>query len=282
MIYMQILLKPLLNKKKIKNMRLPRVLFPILILMIVNFSSCTTSQKTTTYFSETADTTIMLSKSEIPEPIIQKNDILSIYISSLNPEASAVFNAPNILATSTSTTTGSTSAGGSLVNSDGNLQLPILGTIKANGITKKQLKADITNMIVDKKLLIDPIVTIRHLNFEVTVVGEVGKPMVINVPNEKISMLKALGIAGDITVYGKKENVLLVREVEGKRKVTRIDLNSKSFLSSPYYYLEPNDIVYVEANKWKVINANRNQQLWPSIIGGLSVIALVLTAFIRN
>jgi polysaccharide export outer membrane protein len=279
---MQTLLKPLLNKKKIKNMRLPRVLFPILILMIVNFSSCTTSQKTTTYFSETADTTIMLSKSEVPEPIIQKNDILSIYISSLNPEASAVFNAPNILATSTSTSTGSTSAGGYLVNSDGNLQLPILGTIKAAGITKKQLKADITNMIVDKKLLIDPIVTIRHLNFEVTIVGEVGKPMVINVPNEKISMLKALGIAGDITVYGKKENVLLVREVEGKRKVQRIDLNSKSFLSSPYYYLEPNDIVYVEANKWKVINANRNQQLWPSIIGGLSIIAVVLTAFIRS
>jgi len=263
-------------------MRLPRVLLSILVLMVIYLTSCTTtSQITTTYFSETADTMIMLSKSEIPEPIIQKNDILSIYISSLNPEASAVFNAPNILATSTTTTTGSTSAGGYLVNIDGNLQLPILGTIKAAGITKKQLKADITNMIVDKKLLIDPIVTIRHLNFEVTVVGEVGKPMVINVPNEKISMLKALGIAGDITVYGKKQNVLLVRESEGKRKVARIDLNSKTFLSSPYYYLEPNDIVYVEANKWKVINANRNQQLLPTILSGLSIVALVLTALIR-
>ncbi len=263
-------------------MRLPRVLFSVLVLMGIYLTSCTTtSQITTTYFSETTDTMIMLSKTEIPEPIIQKNDILSIYISSLNPEASAVFNAPNILATSTSTTTGSTSAGGYLVNTDGNLQLPILGTIRAAGITKKQLKSDITNIIVDKKLLIDPIVTIRHLNFEVTVVGEVGKPMVINVPNEKISMLKALGIAGDITVYGKKQNVLLVREAEGKRKVVRIDMNSKTFLSSPYYYLEPNDIVYVEANKWKVINANRNQQLLPTILSGLSIVALVLTALIR-
>jgi polysaccharide export outer membrane protein len=95
-------------------------------------------------------------------------------------------------------------------------------------------------------------------------------------------MLKALGLAGDITVYGKKDNILLIREIEGKRKVKRIDLNSKSFLGSPYYYLEPNDIIYVEANKWKVINANKNQQLWPSIIGGLSVIAIVLTAFIRQ
>jgi polysaccharide export outer membrane protein len=264
-------------------MRLPKLFNIILFLLfIIGFSSCKTSQQTTTYFSETADTTILLSKTELSEPIIQKNDILSIYISSLNPEASAVFNAPNILATSTSTTTGSTSAGGYLVNTDGNLQLPILGTIKAAGITKKQLKADITNMIIDKKLLIDPIVTIRHLNYEVTVIGEVGKPLVINVPNEKITMLKALGLAGDITVYGKKDNILLIREIEGKRKVKRIDLNSKSFLGSPYYYLEPNDIIYVEANKWKVINANKNQQLWPSIIGGLSVIAIVLTAFIRQ
>jgi len=264
-------------------MRLPKLLTLIsLLIFYFEMTSCTPSQKMTTYFSETPDTTIILSKTDNNEPIIQKNDILSIYISSLNQEASAVFNAPNILATSTSTTTGSTSAGGYLVNIDGNLQLPILGTIKAAGITKKQLKADITNMLIEKKLLIDPIVTIRHLNYEVTVIGEVGKPLVINVPNEKISLLKALGIAGDITVYGKKDNVLLIREVEGKRKVTRIDMNSKSFLSSPYYYLEPNDVVYVEANKWKVINANRNQQLWPSIIGGLSVIAIVLTAFIRS
>ena len=198
----------------------------------------------------------------------------------MNPEASAVFNAPNLLATSSSTTSGSSSAGGYLVNTDGNIQLPILGTIKASGITKKQLKADITNLILDKKLLIDPIITIRHLNYEVTIIGEVGKPIVINVPNEKIPLLKALGIAGDITVYGKKDNVMLVREVEGKRKVKRIDLNDKSFLSSNYYYLQPNDIVYVEANKWKVINANRNQQLLPSILSGLSIIALVITTIL--
>jgi len=102
------------------------------------------------------------------------------------------------------------------------------------------------------------------------------------VPNEKISLLKALGIAGDITVFGKKENVMLIREIEGKRKVKLIDLNSKTFLSSPYYYLQPNDVVYVEANKYKVINANRNQQLLPTILSGLSVIALVITALLRK
>ena len=254
------------------NLKIKSIFFLFLVLAL---SSCMYTQQAT-YLINATDASIPL-KEDDSEPIIQKNDILSIYISSLNPEASAVFNAPNILATSTSTTTGSTQAGGYLVNKEGNVQLPILGTIKAAGLTKKQLRQDITKSILDKKLLIDPIVTIRHLNYEVTIIGEVGKPTVINVPNEKISLLKALGIAGDITVFGKKDNVMLIREVEGKRTVTHLDLNSKNFLNSPYYYLEPNDVVYVEPNKQKVINANRNPQLLPTILSALSFLAIIVT-----
>jgi polysaccharide export outer membrane protein len=248
--------------------------------MICLFDSCT-GVKQTTYFENTVDTTILLTK-EDADVLIQKNDILSVYISSLNPEASALFNAPNTQATSSSTTSGNTTAGGYLVNLEGFIQLPILGNVKAAGITKRQLKAEITNAILDKKLLLDPIVTIRHLNYEVTVIGEVGRPMVINVPNEKISLLKALGIAGDVTVFGKKQNVMIIREVEGKRNVKIVDLNDKDFLGSPYYYLQPNDVVYVEANKYKALNANRNQQLLPSILSGLSIIAVVISTLLRN
>ena len=262
-------------------MSLPKNYHYLILLLLINGLSSCMSTKQATYFSNATDTTI-LTRLDEAETLIQKNDMLSVYISSLNPEASAVFNAPNSQATTTSTTTGSASAGGYLVNTDGNIQIPILGNIKAAGLTKKQLKADITNSIIEKKLLIDPIITIRHLNYEVTVIGEVSRPTVINVPNEKISLLKALGIAGDITVFGKKDNVMLIREVEGKRKVKRIDLNSNNFLSSPYYYLQPNDIVYVEANKYKVMNANRNQQLLPTILSGLSIIALVITTLFRN
>ena len=262
-------------------MSLPKIYPYLFLLLLINGLSSCMSTKQATYFSNASDTTI-LTRLDDAETLIQKNDMLSVYISSLNPEASAVFNAPNSQATTTSTTTGSASAGGYLVNTDGNIQIPILGNIKAAGLTKKQLKADITNSIIDKKLLIDPIVTIRHLNYEVTVIGEVSRPTVINVPNEKISLLKALGIAGDITVFGKKDNVMLIREVEGKRRVKRIDLNSNNFLSSPYYYLQPNDIIYVEANKFKVINANRNQQLLPTILSGLSIIALVITTLFRK
>jgi polysaccharide export outer membrane protein len=131
-------------------------------------------------------------------------------------------------------------------------------------------------MILDKKLLIDPIVNIRHLNFEVTVIGEVGKPSVITVPSEKISLLKALGLAGDITIYGKKDNVLVIRETGLYRKVKHVDLNSKNFLNSPYYYLLPNDVVYVEPNKDKVASVGRARQMLPALLSGLSVIVIVL------
>lgn len=255
----------------------------LFILISVGGSSCLTTQKTA-YFFDAQDTTL-LAKADEFEAVIQKNDILSISITSLNAEASAVFNSPNTYSAVTTTSTGTTSTagGGYLVNNDGFIQLPILGNIKAAGVSKKQLKLDITNMIVDKKLLIDPIVTIRHLNYDVTVIGEVGKPTVITVPNERISLLKALGLAGDITVYGKKDNVLLIRESDGKRKIKRIDLNSKNFLNSPYYYLEPNDVVYVEPNKEKLINANRSQQqILPTILSGLSIVAIVVTQLARN
>jgi polysaccharide export outer membrane protein len=252
----------------------------ILSILLSQLSACLNT-KQVTYISPIQDTTLSIEE-PYQEPLIQKNDILSIQISSLNAEASSVFNTTNTQATSTTGSNGySTGAGGYLVNHEGNVQLPLLGSFKAAGLTKNQLKQTITDSIISKNLLIDPIVSIRHLNFDVTIIGEVGKPTVINVPNEKISLLKALGLAGDITIYGKKENVLIVREVEGVRKATRINVNSKDFLTSPYYYLQPNDIVYVEPNKQKVITANRNQQLLPSILSGLSIIAIVVTQLVK-
>jgi polysaccharide export outer membrane protein len=211
------------------------------------------------------------------ENAIQPNDILSISISSLNPEASAVFNTTNGQQNNINTSNGNVAQpSGYLVNAEGFIQLPILGNIKSAGLTKKELKERITTTIVEKKLLVDPIVIIRHLNFEVTVIGEVGRPMVIPVPNEKISLLTALGQAGDITVYGKKDNVLVIREINGKKAVKRINLNTADFLTSSYYYLKPNDIVYVEPNKNKLASVSRGRQMLPALLSGLSVVVIVL------
>jgi polysaccharide export outer membrane protein len=248
--------------------------------IIILSCSCTTT-KNTVYFRNVSDTTYLQRGTEFVTPI-HENDILSITISSLNAEASAMFNPhDNNNSRSTTVTGNNNEVGGYLVNTDGTIQLPVLGNIKAAGLTKKELKDNITNLILAKKLLVDPLVEIRFLNYEVTVLGEVAKPTVITVPSEKISLLKAIGLAGDLTIYGIRDNVLLIREEDGKRKTRHINLNSSDFFNSPYYYLQPNDVVYVQPNKAKVASATRSSQLLPVIITGLSVVAIVLDRVIK-
>ncbi len=128
----------------------------------------------------------------------------------------------------------------------------------------------------DKKLLIDPIVVINFLNFRVTVLGEVGHPMVVSVPNEKISLLEAIGMSGDLTPFARRDNVLLIREEKGKRLLKRINLNSGDIFNSPYYYLKSNDIVYAEPNKARVFNTSGFRETLPLVFSFLTVITLIL------
>ena len=132
-----------------------------------------------------------------------------------------------------------------------------------------------------KKLLVDPIVNVRIMNFKVTVLGEVAKPSVVPVANEKISMLEAIGMAGDMTIYAQRDNVLLIRIENGKRITRRINLNSPEFLGSPFYYLKNNDVVYVEPNKDKIATTRRSQQLLPIIVSVLSVIVIIADRHIK-
>ena len=148
----------------------------------------------------------------VPESIIQKNDILSIVVSDLNPKATEIFNPGNTDNADPSATSNKDMSRGYLVDTDGNIYFPLLGSIKAEGLTKTQLKDKIRNLSIEKKILLDPIVNIRFLNFRVTVLGEVGRPTVIPIPNEKISLLEALGLAGDLTIYGNRTNVMVIRE----------------------------------------------------------------------
>lgn len=216
--------------------------------------------------------------------MIHNNDLLSITVSSLNPDATAIFNTPNtsLTATSSNPSTGTAvQTTGYLVNAEGNIQFPVLGTVKAANLTTQQLSEQLTKTLTSKKLLVDPIVTIRYLNFRVTVLGEVGKPTVINVPDERISLLEALGLAGDITVFGKKENVMVIREENGKKNLQRLNLNSSELFQSPYYYLKSNDIVYVEPNKARVASSTRTNQLLPILLSGLSFAAIIIDRLTR-
>ncbi|WP_207494039.1 polysaccharide biosynthesis/export family protein [Aridibaculum aurantiacum] len=255
------------------------ILIPLSIGLL---ASCSNSRKTV-YFNEQKDASIA-STITVPQSIIRNNDLLSINVSSLNPEATAIFNTPNTTVTPTSgvaTTGAAVQTTGYLVKADGNIQFPLLGNVKAAGLNSNQLAEQLTRTLTSKKLLVDPIVTVRFLNYRVTVLGEVSRPTVINVPDEKISLLEALGLAGDITIFGKKDNVMVIREEEGQKIIKRINLNSSELFQSPYYYLKSNDIVYVEPNNARVASSTRTNQLLPILLSGLSFAAIIVDRVTR-
>jgi polysaccharide export outer membrane protein len=240
--------------------------------------SCVNTKKAV-YFNDLTESSIS-SKIVNEEPIIQKKDLLSITVSSLNPEASQIFNSSNNSQVQAEVISGvSTLTSGYLVDSDGNIQFPVLGKIRAAGYTKKQLIDEISGQLIGRKLLIDPIVSVRYMNYKVTVLGEVGRPAVINVPTEKISLMEAIGLAGDITIYGRRDRVMVIREQEGGKKIARLDLNSSEIFTSEYYYLKSNDIVYVEANRNKVATTSRVNVWLPIVFSGLSLAAIIFDRF---
>jgi polysaccharide export outer membrane protein len=250
-----------------------RIIFFGLILFFV---SCSDTKKLT-YFNDQPDGQIK-AKVGVTESVIQANDLLSITVSSLNQDATAIFNAPNesTALTSSATSGGNTLTVGYLVNLNGDITYPVLGSIHAEGLTKSQLMALITKQLTDKKLLVDPIVTIRHLNFRISVLGEVARPGVFTIPNEKVSILEALSLAGDLTIYAKRDNVVLIRENgKGEKTIKRFNLNSKEILSSPYYYLESNDIIYAEPSKDRV-NREKTQMLLPIILSITTLLIVVI------
>ncbi|MBL7699176.1 MAG: polysaccharide biosynthesis/export family protein [Chitinophagaceae bacterium] len=266
-------------KTGLVNARKKFVVLLVLGLSLI-FGACVDS-KPLKYFPDLAEGVIPNSIANL-EPVLAKGDILSISVTSPNPDATVMFNAPNMAANQTTAAAGNIApSSGYLISQDGFIEFPALGKITASGLTKQKLKEDITQRLTDSKLLIDPIVTIRLLNYRVTVLGEVTRPTVVTVPNEKISILEAIGLAGDITIYGKKDNVLLIREEKGGKVVKRLNLNSSEILSSPYYYLKSNDVVYVEPNNAKAASSSRSQQLLPTILSGLSFIAIILTRVIN-
>ncbi len=246
-------------------------------LVLIFFISACNSTKKLVYFDNIQDSVIKL-KAQPIEAIIQRNDLISIAVNSLNPEATAIFNAPNESTPNANNATANdnTLTVGYLVNPNGDIQFPVLGAIHVEGLTKSQLTALLIKQLTDKKLLIDPIVTIRHLNFRVSVLGEVTTPGVYTIPNEKISILEALGLAGDITIYGKKDNVLIIRQsTNGEKIIKRINLKSSEILSSPYYYLQSNDVIYVEPSTDRVAK-EKSLMLLPIVLSLTTLLIVII------
>jgi polysaccharide export outer membrane protein len=209
------------------------------------------------------------------EPVIQPDDILAITINTTDPNATLSINNKNGVYTNGGTATNGSSnpLAGYLVSKDGNVEIPVIGTIKLGGLTtyeaRKSLKA------LARKSFENPIVDVRFSNFKITVLGEVNHPAAYIVPNEQVTILDALGYAGDLTIYGRRTNVLLIRKgINGNTVSVRLDMTRKEFLNSPYYYLKQNDVLYVEPLKTKVLNNDNN------LVKYLSLAATLFTAAI--
>jgi len=217
------------------------LVFPILVVLL--FSSCKTQQA----FGYVEDFTDTSGKMQVkyPEPLIQKSDVLSIIVYSDAIDQGVTDGMYN-LANSGS---GPESTKGFLVDLDGYIQYPRVGKIKAEGLTKAQLSEEIRKKVTGP--LSNPSVIVRLLNFKITMLGEVARPGPITIPSEKITILEAIGLAGDVSIYGKKDDVVILRPTDSTVEHGTIDLSSKKLFESPYYFLRQNDVVLVNPNKNK-------------------------------
>jgi polysaccharide export outer membrane protein len=185
---------------------------------------------------------------------IRTGDMLSISVSSSNPALAIpynLFSARSQIANATSVSNSSSriisnvNYEGYTVRQDGTIDFPVLGAIEVAGLTREQVADKIKDMLKD--VVTDPVVTVTILNFYVTVIGEVARPGTYNFPGDRLTLLEALGFAGDLTVYGNREKVMVIREEGDERHVELLNLKSKDIFTSPYFYLQQNDVVYVEA-----------------------------------
>ncbi len=264
----------------LKPMLSARLFICLVLFLTLILPSCVTT-KNSVYFSDLSDTTKIkeIVPAEFKEPVIQPDDILSITIQTIDPQIASAVNqmsAMPAIGASSASGIGSQSISGLLVDKNGEVTMPMLGTIKLSGLTTFQAR-----ILIQKKAsqyFKDPNVQVRFANYKITVIGEVARPATYTVPNEKVTLLDVIGLAGDLTIYGRRENVLLVRDNSGKKEFVRFNLNSSDIFKSPYFYLKQNDVIYVEPGKAKVAanNAARTQTL-ALIASGFTVLLALLT-----
>ncbi len=218
------------------------------------------------------------------EVIIHKDDLLAILVNSKDPELALPFNMPVVTYQIGAQTTAQQRLLGYLVDQNGDIDFPIFGKIHVEGLTRMQVTELIKQKLMSEDLIKDPIVTVQFLNFKVSVMGEVTRPGTFDISGDRITLLEALSMAGDLTIYGRRDRVAVIREKDGKRRILYHDLRSSDIFQSPCYYLQQNDIVYVEPNKAKTgqsrINSNNSVGVWLSAVSVLaSITSLMVTMF---
>lgn len=244
-------------------------------IILILFSSCG-SRKSMVYFQPDSSKINTLYEQYVPR--IQPNDILTIVVTAADPKVTAPFNPVSSMGA------GAISQQMDLalrptytVDNEGNIVLPMLGKVKVSGLTRIEAIEKIRGEL--GQYIKDPGVNINFNNFRISVLGEVARPGSFIMPTERVTVLDALGMAGDLTIRGIRENVMLIRETDGQKTMHRLDLTQQSTLNSPYYYLAQNDVIYVEPNKSQINNSKlgANTNVIISVASLLITVISVLT-----
>lgn len=244
--------------------------FKLLFFLVLIASNTSCVSKKNILYLQNANS---VKTSEIYEPYLQPNDVISIIISSENPEIAAPYNLIEV-SLNTDESLGNQNLQTYIIDKNGTIEFPIIGAIKIGGLSKSQAVEKIKTVLKDH--VKDAVVNLRILNFKISVLGEVVKPNTYTVNSERITLLEALSLAGDLTIYGNRKTVMLIREKEGNKEIQRIDITKPDFITSPYYYLAQNDVIYVEPNKTRINSAT----IGPNITVGISALSLIVTIIV--
>lgn len=250
-----------------------RLYIAIIVFAAYSLGACTTAKQVVYLYDlkDTASGSLANAQTQF-ENRIQKNDQLSVTVGGSNSADLLTLNS----ASGPTGTSAAISAGalGYLVEADGKIKLPFIGKIQAEGLTRIALENTLTELFKDYTK--NPVVNVRFINYTYSVMGEVVSRGKFNMANERTTILEAIGQAGDITEFGKRDNVLIVREVNGKREFGRVNLLSKDIFKSPYFYLKTNDIVYVEPVKSRFISRKGVPQYLAIAAVGLSLLLTII------
>lgn len=250
--------------------------YATMLLLTFSFSSCL-NNRNITYFPDLRDSSFVIKNVDFT-PKIQKGDIIMVIVNSADPTSALQFTSLNNVSVPGAAVAGSAVATpGLLVERDGTISMPKIGAVKAIGKTKAELSKELENLLLP--YLKDPIVNIRFMNYRVTVLGEVVHAGTFTSTNERMTLLEALGASGDITQFGNRTNILVIRDSSSIAVAHRINILDNSVFRSPYFYLQSNDVVYVEPRKQKAYSSSQAVILIPLISSVLTTLLLVYNIF---
>lgn len=246
------------------------------LLLFILLQSCA-SRKTVAYLQDINNNSNSQTEANY-EPVLKNDDLLSIIVSANDPEITYMFNIPQIQG-SYKVNENQDGIKTYLIDTKGEIEFPVIGKVLLAGLTRTQAVDKLAEKI--KPYITNPTINLRILNYKISVLGEVNKAGSYSINSERITLLEAIANAGDLTIYGRRDNILIIREKDGKKTYNRIDITKSDFINSDFYYLTQNDVVIVEPNKTRV-NSSAFGPNVTATISALSVIATIILLITRN